>query len=159
MFMMEVRKKYLKMSDKYLNYWLKDTTENTENKIYVGWNEIEKLVDDLCYDINHNHPEIKYVHGLKRGGLIPAVMISHTLGLKYVDTPHFHHDECLIVDDICDSGVTLEKWNNHVTAVLHYKPHTSCVIPTMYAFAHEGDEWIIYPWERDDSETIQDYLK
>ena len=63
MFMMEVRKKYLKMSDKYLNYWLKDTTENTENKIYVGWNEIEKLVDDLCYDINHNHPEIKYVHG------------------------------------------------------------------------------------------------
>ena len=144
MFMKEVKRKYLKMS----------------NKIYVGWNEIEELVDDLCYHISCNHPNIKYVHGLKRGGLIPAVMISHTLGLEYVDTPHFYHDECLIVDDMCDSGVTLEKWNEtHITAVLHYKPHTACVEPTIHAFTHKGDEWIIYPWERDDSETIQDYLK
>ncbi len=141
MFMMEVKKNYLKMN----------------NKIYVGWNEIEELVDNLCYQIRQKHPEIKYVHGLKIGGLIPAVMISHTLGLEYVDTPQ-HHDNCLIVDDICDSGVTLQKWKEYITAVLHYKPHTSCAVPTMHAFAHEGDEWIIYPWERDDSETIQDYL-
>ena len=31
--------------------------------------------------------------------------------------------------------------------------------PNIYAQIHEGDEWIIYPWERKDSETIQDYLK
>ena len=143
--------------DGHINYWLKKSPEE-ENKIYVGWNEIEKLVDNLCYHVNCEYPEIKYIHGLKRGGLIPAVMISHTLGLKYVDTPQ-HYDNCLIVDDICDSGVTLEKWNKYITAVLHYKPHTSCVVPTIHAFPHEGDEWIIYPWERDDSETIQDYLK
>ena len=142
-FTKEVKKKYLKMN----------------SKIYVGWSEIEELVDDLCYHIKTNHPEIKYVHGLKRGGLIPAVMVSHTLGLEYVDTPHFYHENCLIVDDICDSGVTLEKWDDHITAVLHYKPHTSCVEPTIHASKHIGDEWIIYPWERDDSETIQDYLK
>ena len=55
--------------------------DNMENKIYVGWNGIEELVDDLCYLIKHKHPEIKYVHGLKRGGLIPAVLISHILDL------------------------------------------------------------------------------
>ena len=55
---------------------------------------------------------------------------------------------------------TLKKCGvEYTTAVLHYKPHTSCLKPTMHAFTHEGDEWIIYPWERDDSETIQDYLK
>ena len=132
--------------------------DSTIHKIYIGWSAIEEFVDDLCYQIKTNYPEIKYVHGLKRGGLIPAVLISHTLGLKYVDTPEFY-DGCLIIDDICDSGETLSKYKESITAVLHYKPHTSCLEPTMYAFVHEGDEWIIYPWERDDSETIQDYLK
>ena len=128
------------------------------NKIYIGWSAIEEFVDDLCYQIKTNYPEIKYVHGLKRGGLIPAVLISHTLNLKYVDTPEFY-DGCLIIDDICDSGVTIEKYKEYTTAVLHYKPHTSSVKPDIYAYTHEGDEWIIYPWEREDSETIQDYLK
>jgi hypothetical protein len=41
--------------------------------------------------------------------------------------------------------------------VLHHKPHTSCFTPTIYANLHKGDEWIIYPWERDDSKPIQDY--
>ena len=40
-----------------------------------------------------------------------------------------------------------------------HKPHTACVTPSMNGFIHEGDEWVIYPWEKDDSETIQDYLK
>ncbi len=146
------------MKDMQLNISVEK--DNMENKIYIGWSAIEEFVDDLCYQIKKDHPEVKYVHGLKRGGLIPAVLISHILGLKYVDIPKYYEpDECLIVDDICDSGVTLNNWKEYITAVLHYKPHTSCVEPTIHAFAHEGDEWIIYPWERDDSETIQDYLK
>ena len=128
------------------------------NKIYLGWNDIEELVDNLCYQIKLNYPEISYVHGLKRGGLIPAVMISHTMGLKFVDTPEFY-DNCLIVDDICDSGATLKKWSGYDTAVLHHKPDTSCYTPSIHAVIHEGNGWIIYPWERDDSESIQDYLK
>ena len=127
-----------------------------DNKIYVGWKEIDELVDNLCYQIKTTLPEIKYVHGLKRGGLIPAVLISHTLNLKYVDTPEFY-DGCLIIDDICDSGATLEKYREYTTAVLHYKPHTSIIEPTFYACKFESDDWIVYPWENKDSKTIQDY--
>jgi hypoxanthine phosphoribosyltransferase len=65
----------------------------------------------------------------------------------------------LVVDDICDTGLTLKNTVGVNTAVLHYKPHTSCYTPNIYATIHEGDEWIIYPWERKDSEQIQDYLK
>jgi hypoxanthine phosphoribosyltransferase len=129
-----------------------------DSKIYLGWHDIEELVDNLCYQIVTNHPEIKYVHGLSRGGLIPAVMVSHILGIKYINIPTCIEDT-MIIDDICDSGVTLEEWENYNTAVLHYKPHTSCLKPNIHAVIHEGDEWIIYPWERDDSEAIQDYLK
>ena len=128
----------------------------TDNKIYLSWDDVEKSVNDLCNKIRFDQLNIDSVTGIARGGLIPAVLISHKLGLPYTDVilPN-----TLVVDDICDSGVTLEKAPGVWTAVLHYKPHTSCLEPTMYAFVHEGDEWIIYPWERDDSETIQDYLK
>ena len=67
--------------------------DNMENKIYVGWNEVEELVDKLCYQIKISYPEIKYVHGLKRGGLIPAVLISHILNLKYIDVPKHYEPE------------------------------------------------------------------
>ena len=43
--------------------------------------------------------------------------------------------------------------------MLHHKPHTACLTPTLYATEHLGDEWIIYPWERNDSAPVQDYLK
>ena len=116
----------------YHNHWLK-----IPNKIYIGWNEIEDLIDNMCHEIAKNFPDTRYVYGLERGGLIPAV----------------------IVDDICDSGKTLKEFQGYNTAVLHYKPHTSSFTPNLYSNKHEGDEWIIYPWERDDSESIQDYLK
>jgi hypothetical protein len=129
------------------------------SKIYIGWNKVEELVDSLCYQIQ-KHKNIEKVTGLSRGGLIPAVMVSHTLGLRFVDSQDLIAPfDTFIIDDICDSGLTLENWEGYKTAVLHYKPHTSSYPPTIYANLHEGDEWIIYPWEKDDSETLQDYLK
>ena len=125
------------------------------NKIYLGWDDINDLVNTLCEKIITEQPNIDSVFGLKRGGLIPAVMVSHKLGLPWSDVML---PNTLVVDDICDSGVTLKNTIGCYTAVLHYKPHTSCYKPNIYAQIHEGDEWIIYPWEKRDSEPIQDYL-
>ncbi len=96
----------------------------------------------------------KDFYGIKRGGLIPAVMVSHKLGLPWSDVML---PNTLVIDDIADTGVTLKNAVGAYTAVLHYKPHTSCHIPNLWASVHEGDEWIIYPWERKDSQTIQAY--
>ena len=127
----------------------------TNQKTYLSWDDIESAVDDLCQQIPFELPNIDSIHGIARGGLIPAVLISHKLGLPYTDVilPN-----TLVVDDICDSGVTLEKAPGVYTAVLHYKPHTSCFQPNIWADIHEGDEWLIYPWETKDSKPIQDYL-
>jgi hypoxanthine phosphoribosyltransferase len=127
-----------------------------ENKIYLSWDDISQLVDILCEKIITEQPNIDSVFGLKRGGLIPAVIVSHKLGLPWSDVML---PNTLVVDDICDTGVTLKNTVGCYTAVLHHKPHTSCHTPNIYATLHEGDEWIIYPWERKDSEQIQDYLK
>ena len=126
-----------------------------DNKIFLSWDDINILVDNICDKIRHDQPNIDSVHGIPRGGLIPAVLISHKLGLPYVNAVG---PNTLVVDDICDSGVTLEKAPGVWTAVLHYKPHTSSFQPSMWANIHEGDEWVIYPWETKDSKPIQDYL-
>ena len=135
------------------------------NKVYLNWKEVEELTSELATSIQQQCADIEYIHGLCRGGLIPAVMLSHKLGIPYTETPQFYGRKCLIVDDICDSGQTLAEWMGSalcpregiVTAVLHYKPHTSSIKPTLWGKLHSTDDWIIYPWERQDSQTIQDY--
>jgi len=127
-----------------------------DNKILLSWSDVDELVDKLCKRIQEEFLPIDSVYGLKRGGLIPAVMVSHKLNLPYSDTIT---PTTLVVDDICDTGITLKDGPGVYTAVLHQKPETSCFTPNIWAELHLGEEWIIYPWERQDSEPIQDYLK
>ena len=136
------------------------------NKSFLRWDGVEVLVKKLCDKITRSNLDIKDIWGLPRGGLIPAVMVSHKLGIpmtKGTITP-----DTLIIDDICDSGVTLanfyETYQDEFsfpfylkTAVLHYKPQTSVFEPTLFANQWSSNNWIIYPWERDDSNSIQDY--
>jgi hypoxanthine phosphoribosyltransferase len=75
--------------------------EDIKSKIYLSWDIIETLVDVLAMNIKKS--EIDSIMGLPRGGLIPAVMLSHKLNLPLVFEPT---EKTLIVDDICDSGET-----------------------------------------------------
>lgn len=124
------------------------------NKVFLSWDDINILVEDLCHTIASSGVQVKSIAGIKRGGLIPAVMISHKLHIPYVDRIN---KDTLVVDDICDTGETLKKSIAMYTATLHYKP-TAGFTPDFYS-KEVGTEWIVYPWERNDSETIQDYLK
>ena len=124
------------------------------NKVFVYWDDISVLVDELCNTITSSGVQIKSITGIERGGLIPAVMISHKLNIPYVTKINKH---TLVVDDICDSGETLKNIVAGYTATLHYKK-TASFTPDFYS-KEVGDEWIVYPWERNDSDTIQDYLK
>ena len=128
--------------------------EDTTSKIFLDWEEIEKCVEILCTKIFMDYPNIDSVMGLPRGGLIPAVLISHQLGLPFVLHPG---KNTIVVDDINDTGHTLSKAPGAYWAVLHNKP-TSKFKDCIYA-KEVGDQWIVYPWEREDSEALPDYLK
>lgn len=123
------------------------------NKIYLSWDDIDQAVEEICLQILKSGKQIKSISGVARGGYIPAVMISHRLNIPYATrlTP-----TTLLVDDISDTGTTLNKSIAVHTATLHYKP-TSKHKPTFFA-KEVGPEWIVYPWERKDSKEIQDYL-
>ncbi len=128
--------------------------EDTTSKVYLEWSEIHECVNILCSKIVNDYPNIDSVMGLPRGGMIPAVLISHQLGIPYTIHPG---KNTLVVDDINDTGETLSKAPGAYWAVLHHKP-TSKFKHAFYA-KEVNDQWIVYPWEREDSEPIQDYFK
>lgn len=117
-------------------------------KIYVSWNDVEKFVSEVA-----GMPcEFTGVYGIARGGLIPAVMISHRLHIPMLMSPV---EGCLIVDDICDSGESLVhyvkdtsggKEHNYVIATMFYKPNELGIEPDLY-MAMKYDDWIVFPWE------------
>jgi len=125
------------------------------SKRYISWEEIDGLIIHLADRIKTEMPYIESIVGIERGGLIPAVMLSHKLGLPLTKSISAN---TLVVDDICDSGKTLKEGVGVYTAVLFHKPHTSCFTPSIFAEEYKGDDWIILPWENKDSEPIQDYL-
>ena len=128
-------------------------------KLYLTWDDIKTAVENLAYQIKKSNIEISKIKGLQRGGLIPAVMLSHLLDIPMTENK-IVSSSVLIVDDICDTGETLRiyKQLNHPIVTIHYK-QTAIVEPTFYYSLTPQDKWIVYPWEQKESETIPDYLK
>jgi hypoxanthine phosphoribosyltransferase len=124
------------------------------NKRFITWNYIETAVDNIASQIKSSGLDIQYIFGMPRGGLIPAVMLSHKLNIPLFKFGMVLDSKVLIIDDICDSGLTLHKYNVP-TATIHTK-ETASVQPTFHYEVVDKD-WIVYPWERADSKTIQDY--
>ena len=138
-----------------------------KQKIFLSWswvserlNAIGELVEKLG-----GVESINRVAGIPRGGLIPAVMFSHTLGIPYISyssakqLSKFDRKRTLVIDDICDTGLTLKEaisYDFH-TAALSTRSG-SAVTPTFSGEIISHDAWLVFPWENFNSNAIQDYL-
>lgn len=93
------------------------------------------------------------VCGVPSGGLIPAVMIAERLDVPLLDEPR---RRTLVVDDLVDSGRTLERYADHDCAVLWRKswaPTHRLVVPAPLV---PGDAWVVFPWEHDTDQGPED---
>ena len=127
-----------------------------DNKLLASWDDITTSIKDIVEKINSEKLPIDSIYGIPRGGLIPAVMLSHKLDLPLVDKPT---EQTLIVDDISDTGTTLGEHHLHgavYTATLHMRKGSS-FIPTIYSKLIESEKWIVYPWEEFNAKPIQNY--
>lgn len=117
-----------------------------------------------------------YIVGVKRGGLIPAIKLSHLLNkplimmscqlrdsddteVRLYEVEEIPKDKkILIVDDICDSGLTLQKimaelsikeFSQIKTCSLFYNTSQSFKIDYKARTINrlEDSSWIIFPWE------------
>lgn len=109
----------------------------SQNKLPLSWDKIEKYCNDIAIAILKSGFKPDYIVGITRGGLVPAVLISHilevpmqTLHVQLRDgQPNGCESNCwmseeafgytedkkniLVVDDINDSGDTINwiKWD------------------------------------------------
>ena len=126
-------------------------------KKYYSWEDIDEHMEMLSLDIMKSGVNFNKIHGIKRGGLIPAVMLSHILNTPISDIIDPY---TLVVDDICDTGETLNSYKELKCpiATIHYK-RSAIIEPTFWRELVDDETWIVYPWERTDSKTIADYKK
>lgn len=88
--------------------------------------------------------DIKNIFGIRRGGLIPAVYISHILNIPMVSVPD---KNSIIINDISDSGTTLKPYKDDgykIATIYCYKK--SIVCPDIWVY-EKKDKWVQFPWE------------
>ena len=129
-------------------------------KIFITWDEVNDLLDKVYDQCKGN---ISLVTGVPRGGTILAILFSHRFDIQYTPYMSNHYPNMLILDDIADSGKTFKDLEQDFPkpkyGALHYK-NTSVFEPDFYAKEIDKDfGWIVYPWEKKDSNTIQNYLE
>ena len=73
--------------------------------INFNWKDLDGAVKIASN--KYKNKKFTGVYGIPRGGLCLAVSLSHYLNIPLLELPQ---DNCLIVDDIYDSGKTLEKY-------------------------------------------------
>lgn len=121
----------------------------------ITWETVEEIVNEIYVQICDNKAITK-IYGLPRGGLIPAVMLSHKAKLPLITDSSLVDNNTLIVDDISDSGETLKGYTDFTIATLFIR-HNTKTTPTIFGEVIMNDDWIVFPWERSDSKQIQDY--
>lgn len=151
-------------------------------KIYMSWIDMHRACRRIANQIDK---KIDIIVALTRGGLAPGVCLSNILGTdkgipvytlgvsSYIDGKQgklevyqtfpinvAFEKNVLIVDDLVDTGDTLEAAIKHVngmfpkavfTAVLYQKDGCP-IFPTYSALRAKKEIWIVLPWEVKESE-------
>lgn len=132
-------------------------------KVYISWEGYDSYIDSITNWVKTSDLNLGAVYGLPRGGLPIAVSLSHRLHLPllmdYYDRKIVTDKKILVVDDIADTGHTLKDFENKHNIICTFHYHEQSIIEPDYWIHKKDDDWIVYPWELNNSDEIQDYLK
>lgn len=122
-------------------------------KDFYSWEQLYTDCLTLANHVKTSGITLTHIYGIPRGGLIPAVILSHALALPLLFDTEMINETVLVVDDICDTGATYTK----LSAVLGTHPPFA----TLYYnkdhheepdfWVKEKTNWVIFPWETEES--------
>jgi hypoxanthine phosphoribosyltransferase len=155
------------MKDKWDNSTICWIDEMNMNKLILTYDDVVRYCINMASVIALHKPTL--IVGIARGGLVPAVHLSHALdvpletliwqtrdGTKQIPNPVIteaiqNGGVVVFVDDINDSGKTFRTIKEYYKAGI-----TACIIEKMYSefecdFAGAktyNKDWVCFPWEK-----------
>lgn len=157
-------------------------SEAGHSELRVSWSQYHRDIEELALQVHRSGWQFDHILCLARGGLRPGDVLSRLFNvpLAILSTSSYREEagskqgelaiakhvtmptgtlagKVLLVDDLVDSGVTLDKVQKHLreafpevtevrSAVIWYKSR-SCMQPDYYLQYLEGNPWIIQPFE------------
>lgn len=110
----------------------------------VSWDQVEAAADAIAVkvlnDFEHTYTGI---YAIPRGGLVLGVMLSHRLKIPLVNRIN---SKTLVVDDVADTGQTLNKYLRSQVAVVVWKKGSKFE-PAYFGQFTRTKNWIQFPWE------------
>lgn len=153
---------------------------DTTNIVRLTWEIIDIDCNTIANNIIQSNRLPDVIISIGRGGMIPARIISDLLSVKNVymfniklytginkraEIPtieSFNHyiegKNVLLVDDIMDSGKTIEAVINALQAKKPKSIRTATLVckkhvvnkPSFYVITCNANDWIVFPWERNE---------
>ncbi|RED11027.1 xanthine phosphoribosyltransferase [Pontivivens insulae] len=148
-----------------------------EKGFHISWDQIHRDSRALAWRLENDGPgaggKWKAVVAITRGGMAPAMIVARELDIRTVDTisvkSYSHQDQgeaqvlkspdpelmgdgegILIVDDLVDSGKTLELVRELFPkahfATVYAKPKGEPMVDTFITGVSQ-DTWIFFPWD------------
>ena len=143
----------------------------------MTWEDLDRLVAQLAERLAPERFDVMLA--ITRGGLVPAGMLAYRLRIRniLVAAVEFYDDQgqpgphptflqfpadpllrsqrVLVVDDVWDSGTTIQAVTERVrqaggipmTAVVHWKPERSMVTGAPDVYAEVTTAWVVYPFK------------
>lgn len=119
----------------------------------LSWEEFNHFVEILGENIQRSQKKYDCIMGIPRGGMVPAVMLSHILSIPLRPTSaiveyDFTKDHrALLVDDIADTGGTLKRFPKYIDTATVVCRITLKERPNYFATEAEANQWIMFPYE------------
>ena len=99
----------------------------------ITWENINEAIEIIAKQIEDTKIHYEVLYGLARGGLVPAVMLSHRLNIPMVLNMEYFDEQKFDI------------------AALFVREHTSKVKPK-YSYKNiNHNNWLLFPWETKDS--------
>lgn len=126
----------------------------------ITWDRLENAIDKIANQVKTSNANYEAIYGLPRGGLVPAVMLSHRLqvslilNMEEVWRLKVNGRDVLIVDDISDSGRTLKYFGDQKfdIATVSSRVNKTQTTPKYNGIELTHEDWVVFPWE--DSKNI-----
>jgi len=171
---MSIKENWLKFCDFYMGRDDGSIPDAVPILTHPTYDQIHEGCGYLANQINASGNKPDMIVGLVRGGMLPAVILSNLLEIPMIavhysssagagdgknhsnEIPVIQAKNILIVDDICDTGHTLQEVFGELTrrkqfcrsAVLYYKEEMGGHSPEFYWQSIPKDSpWIIFPFE------------